>query len=167
VLRSDWAGADVALLAREELAPHEPAVVIAGPPLFLPPKEAVALGLILHELATNATKYGALSIKGGQVALSWTVERGGRGRFVTLHWRETLGRRADLGPAGFGVNLIRRATQHELGGEAVVVPQPQGLLWTIAFPLAEPAPLEAQEVITRDAHPARVAARPPHPARRG
>jgi two-component system CheB/CheR fusion protein len=80
LLDSDWKGADLATLVRSQLEPHvsndSQSLRIEGEPILLPPEIATPLGLIVHELATNADKYGALSPSGGKIDLSWTLDRG-------------------------------------------------------------------------------------------
>ena len=108
-----WEGASLRDLVSSQLAPFaaggERRVHIEGPDVTLAPPLAVPLGLALHELATNATKYGSLSRPGGVVMLCWTVENGAEGEQLSLSWREKGGP-AVTAPArrGFGTSLIER-----------------------------------------------------------
>ena len=106
-----------------------------SPPIFLPPKTSLSLSLALHELAANAAKYGALSAREGEVAVTWEVEEDKLGPALKLVWRESLG--PPVSPPrtlGFGTRLLK-VTAAELGGEASTDFAPTGLLWTLRFPL--------------------------------
>jgi two-component system CheB/CheR fusion protein len=109
--RSSWQGADLATLAREQLEAHASRnperVRIEGEPVFLSPDLATPFGLVLHELATNAAKYGSLSRPNGAIQLSWTVGRREGQRLLTVTWRERGGPPAQRPTAsGFGTTLI-------------------------------------------------------------
>lgn len=106
------------------------------PSVPLLPRQAMSLGLILHELATNAAKYGALSVPEGQVAIDWSTvtEEDGTSQ-VRLSWRESGG--PEVSPpssGGFGTRLIRFAAERELGGGVELSFQPEGLLVKLDFP---------------------------------
>jgi two-component system CheB/CheR fusion protein len=108
-----WRGAGLRELVAGQLAPFseggERRIRVAGPDALLDTSLAVPLGLALHELATNAAKYGALSRPGGHVDLSWTVERRGRTDYLNLAWRETGGPPVTAPTRrGFGTSLIER-----------------------------------------------------------
>ena len=118
--QGNWNGAELAELAEDLLTPFrsggESNIRIGGPRLVLSPKKAQAFALLLHELATNAVKYGALSRPGGSVEVSWTREGGvGAGRFRFV-WRE-IGGPPVCKPheAGFGLTVLRAAAA-EFGG---------------------------------------------------
>jgi PAS domain S-box-containing protein len=105
-----WTGAELSTIASHELAPYaekaEGRVSIGGPPVLLEPNTAQAIAVTLHELATNAAKYGALSVANGKVALNWTHGVGGP---LKLHWTEAGGPTVRV-PArkGFGGRIIER-----------------------------------------------------------
>ena len=111
---SNWQGADLAKLAHHQLdalAGDTPdRLRIEGEPIVLPPDLATPFGLVLHELATNAAKYGALSAPAGRVAVTWTVAPRNNQRILKFVWSETGGP-AVAGPAagGFGSTLIETA----------------------------------------------------------
>ena len=140
-LAHDWRSVDLAALAREALAAYRTAdddggVAIRGEPVAISPKAAQSLGLVFNELATNAVKYGALSTPAGRVELDWTVEADEDGRRVRLHWREHGG--PPVTPpaqASFGTRLIERAFKGELGGDATLAYEPEGVRLEAVFPL--------------------------------
>lgn len=105
-----WRGANLQTIAKNELAPYSEAderrVRIYGPPLLLAPDIAQAIAMTLHELATNAAKYGALSAPDGQIDLKWSREGAGR---LTLQWTE-IGGPAVQKPTrrGFGGRIIEQ-----------------------------------------------------------
>ncbi|MEZ5774619.1 MAG: CheR family methyltransferase [Hyphomicrobiaceae bacterium] len=112
LVRSEWRGASLDALARQQLAPYlsddQSRVQISGPALVLPPDVATPLGLILHELATNAAKHGALRSGRGNVRISWeTRDLEGGVRVLELKWLERGGRKAVVPErAGTGWRLI-------------------------------------------------------------
>jgi len=110
--------------------------VAPGPAVTLAPGQILPLALILHELATNAVKYGALSEPQGQVQVHWKVDRDERR--LHLHWREVGGPPVAL-PAvrGFGSRLIDFAATKDLGGAAELSFAPEGLKATIEIPLRQ------------------------------
>jgi two-component system, chemotaxis family, CheB/CheR fusion protein len=95
LVASEWAGADIAEMAREQLQPYLADEVdrlrISGEPVVLSANIATPFGLVLHELATNAAKYGALSRRKGTVSLSWTVKARNDERVVAVVWKEKGG----------------------------------------------------------------------------
>jgi len=100
------------------------------------------LSLVINELGTNATKYGAWSLPGGTVELSWTVEKAADGDpdQVTMVWKERGGPQV-VAPThkGFGSNVLKFAVQRGLKGSLDSSYEPDGLRCTISFPLAEAA----------------------------
>jgi PAS domain S-box-containing protein len=103
-----------------------------GPEVGLTPKAALALGLVLHELAVNAAKYGAWAMEGGDVALAWRVI----GDKLTLNWTES-GLEGVKAPVrkGFGTRLMTQAVEYDLDGEASQVWRPQGLDYVLTVPV--------------------------------
>jgi two-component sensor histidine kinase len=102
------------------------------------PKQALGLRLIVHELATNAVKYGALSTDGGALRLSWQVEQTDDGqRRIRLRWEERGGPEVKAPEqTGFGVKLITNVSKDDLEGEERLDYTPGGLICEIAFPTA-------------------------------
>jgi two-component sensor histidine kinase/GAF domain-containing protein len=140
-----WRGADLTDLVEAAAAPYTGfdgvrPFVISGPRLYVPPRVAIALALALHELATNAAKYGALSVSGGQVHVTWSVADEPEGRRLQLAWREQGGPAVEP-PAktGFGTRLIQRALSGELGGKVDLLFDQQGLGCEMEAILAEDA----------------------------
>ncbi|MGH6878744.1 MAG: CheR family methyltransferase [Rhizomicrobium sp.] len=135
--RENWTNAGVHELIGQELAPFgRERITAEGPELRLKPPEAMSFGMILHELVTNAGKYGALSVEDGRVSLTWCVEgQDGAGR-VKLLWKEHDGPETST-PArtGFGLKLIEREVSFSLGGSSAVAFETDGLKMTIDFPL--------------------------------
>jgi two-component sensor histidine kinase len=132
-------GEPVALddVVRRHLAPFaDHARIGPGPAVLLPPGKAAPLSLVLHELAVNAAKYGALSAAGGAVHVTWTVGDEGAGRALRLSWREEGGPPAEPGTrAGFGGQLIDHSVRDELGGTSAIEHRPEGLRVSLRIPL--------------------------------
>ena len=140
--RGYWAGAPLRELVEGQLAPHrdgDPArIVAAGPEVWLRPGAAVALGMALHELATNAAAHGALSAPGGRVRLDWSVVAATAGERLGVRWAEEGGPPVPGPPArrGFGSRLLGRGLGQELQAETRLLFAPPGLRWEIDAPLA-------------------------------
>lgn len=115
---------------------EESRISIRGPDVLLQPQPAVSLSLAVHELCTNAIKYGALSNDTGCVNICWTVEPGQTGPALRLRWRETGGPPvAPVTARGFGSRMIEGALAAELDGAAVLDFRPEGLVCRIDAPL--------------------------------
>jgi two-component sensor histidine kinase len=130
---SEWSGVSLKRLVQNQLGifvQDWSRVDIDGEDFILPENVVQGLGMILHELATNATKYGSLAVSGGAIQISWTVNRAAQ--LVTLRWRETGIAAARIGSRGFGTELIE-GTAASLGGTAIAASTPDGLQWTIAI----------------------------------
>ncbi|WP_438381958.1 HWE histidine kinase domain-containing protein [Asaia sp. BMEF1] len=116
LMRQAWQSGDLETLAREVLARIAPIerFRLEGIPVSLGPNTATTLGLMLHELGTNAAKYGALSVEKGRVSLVWSIEADEMRRNLTLHWQEEGGPpvRAPQS-SGFGSRLLRAGFGHQ------------------------------------------------------
>ena len=138
-----WRGADVADLVREQVVlgvVESNRVAFSGPALLLDPQSALHLALVLHELATNARKYGALSVPQGQLSVSWSM-LANKGRMLVLQWSERGGPAvAAPSSVGFGTSLIQQALDAH-GGSASIQYAAEGVTCEIKLPLAEPVPL--------------------------
>lgn len=137
---SRWEGASLNRLVEEELAPYRSAeaerIAVAGPAVFLKPETAQIIALVLHELATNAVKYGALSDAAGQVKLAWQCEQ----NRLSLQWEETGG--PPVTPPtieGYGTKVITASIQQQLGGTATFDWRPVGLTFTMAISIGDSA----------------------------
>ena len=132
----NWQGAGLDAVVRAALKPHlggaRERLTFDGEDFRLKPKSAVAVSMALHELGTNAAKYGALSTGQGSVAVTW---RAGDGRF-RLSWREQGGPTgAPPTRRGFGTMMIERGLASELQGEVRIDYRPSGVVCTIDAPL--------------------------------
>ena len=139
------AGIDLESLVADELLAsiaHEGEQAhISGPAVLLQPRAATTFGLALHELATNAIKFGALSRPGGQVSVTWWIEEavdGGVSRLL-FEWTETGGQRPVLAPRprGFGMNMLERTLPFELDAETTLAFAARGVTCRIILPLNE------------------------------
>jgi PAS domain S-box-containing protein len=115
--KTRWIGADLTTIAVQELEPYtqkeQKRVQIAGPPIVLEPDAAQAVAITLHELSTNAAKYGALSVASGRVDLNWSSETDGR---LRLSWAETGGPAVHTPTRkGFGRRIIEQMVAHQSG----------------------------------------------------
>jgi PAS domain S-box-containing protein len=133
--QSRWEGADLAGLVDEELAPYRAhdydRVEASGPGIVLQPAAAQTLALVLHELVTNAAKYGALSSDSGKVKLDWKSD----GRTIDFSWVESGGPKASK-PAnvGFGTRIVMASIERQLGGKVAFNWLPEGLTCTFSVP---------------------------------
>lgn len=115
--RSHWEGASLRAILEHETEAHGPhRISLNGPPVALEPSPALSFGMIFHELATNAAKYGALSVPEGQVLVDWAVSDLKK-PMLHLSWRERGGPPAAAPTRkGFGSRLIERNVRHDLSG---------------------------------------------------
>jgi PAS domain S-box-containing protein len=136
--RNDWTGSNLADIVREEMEAHKGAgtFAISGPAVILAPRASLAISMALHELATNALKYGALSVSRGRVAISWRIKYDlSRPATLEISWRESGGPTvAAPTNQGFGSRLLK-ATAAELKGALTSEWKPKGLRWALTFPL--------------------------------
>jgi PAS domain S-box-containing protein len=140
--RENWESAGLLDLVKEALEPFGIAngraerFVIAGSNIRLPPKVTLTLGVVFHELATNATKYGAFSNNTGSISIRWAIEPTPGSDRLALHWQEKDGPNvAPPSRKGFGSRFIERGLAHELQGSAHLDYQMNGLICTINIPV--------------------------------
>jgi two-component sensor histidine kinase len=130
----------VADLVWRELAPYATRdnVEIHGPGILLRPEAGQAMAMVLHELVTNAAKYGALSTKNGRVSIRWDRHLNGHPRpHLVFQWQETGGPPVvPLGRSGFGTKTIRDLIPYELGGTVDLVLAPEGVRCRLELPAA-------------------------------
>src|SRR5262249_41778860 len=138
-----WIGIGLKDLLTAVLAPHlsaqEERATLEGPPILLSARAVVPLSMALHELTTNAVKYGALSVRGGRIDISWILT-GGEDQTVELTWRERGGPKVKHGASsGFGTALIDRVVTYDLDGTAKIDFDPSGVRCTLTFPVRDQA----------------------------
>jgi len=135
---SRWGSVELDALVRSQLAPYAAGtkVRISGANVMLPAAETQAVTRVLHELATNAAKYGALSTADGRVSVTWDVKQSGAVMNLTLLWREFGGPPvASEHPSSYGTNLICNLIPHELGGAVALVFAQEGVNCRIEIPI--------------------------------
>ncbi|SDN14101.1 PAS domain S-box-containing protein [Methylobacterium phyllostachyos] len=160
LVEDNWESASLRSVVERALAPHRLAevdvtrFVLDGPDARLHPKVAVTLGMALHELMTNAAKYGSLSIPEGRVAVSWALHALDDGRQqLALSWEEHDGPPVTRPTRrGFGSRLIERQLPMEFDGRAAITYAPDGVVCQLEVPLTQLGWV-GQE--TLDGHPAR------------
>lgn len=130
----NWKGAQLRQIVDQSVAPFRTTdrIDVGGPDARVTPKQALALSIALHELGTNAMKYGALSDRSGRITLAWSVDAG----LLHMSWRESGG--PEVAPptrTGFGTRLIERSLANDLGGEARILYLPAGVVAQMSTPL--------------------------------
>jgi two-component sensor histidine kinase len=146
LLASQGNGAQLRDIIMAEVSPYkaEGRSKLVGPEVVLPPRLALVMALLLHELATNAAKYGAFSISEGKVSIHWSIDRG----HLEFLWRESGG--PTVTPPtrrGFGTRLFMRALE-PFGGTADAEFLPTGLMCSLLLPLTEFSPGVVPEAAT-------------------
>ncbi|CAH1675704.1 Sensor histidine kinase [Hyphomicrobiales bacterium] len=144
--QSSWSSAPIRAVVEGALAPHRSglgAIRIQGPPLQLPADQAMTLALAVNELATNAVKYGALSVEAGEVSINWSTGRPNSEDAFRFEWLERGGppvvrpRRQ-----GFGSRLVERVMSQKFHGEVELDYRPEGLRYLLATTMVYVAPRE-------------------------
>lgn len=153
LVEENWAGADLQAIVERALAPYEQPKVgrlrMDGPPVRLSPQQAVSMSLVLHELATNAVKYGALAVPGGRVAVEWNQNVDAQGaRHMTLLWEERGGPPVAVPRRqGFGSRLITRSFSEDSGGRTRVEFAPEGVRCVIELTLSTDAEIPMLDLV--------------------
>jgi len=149
-------------------------VELSDAAVVLQPNEAVTLGLVLTKLASNAAKYGALSVPAGRAELAWTVRDEAGKKWLSLAWKERTGPRIETFPSmEFGTRFNTQSIDYELEGVAKLTFRPDGLRCEIEFPLRDNRTETIEREISRQAEelphgvPKPTAAWPEGPDRRG
>jgi PAS domain S-box-containing protein len=151
--QSRWQGAELVRLVEEELAPYRrpegESITASGPDISLEPRTAQTLALALHELSTNAAKYGALSVMAGRLRLTWELQS----ERLVLHWVESGGPPTHP-PAspGFGIRVIDASVERQLEGEAKFDWRPEGLHCSLSVPLTDKIAPSARRAGGQRAH---------------
>ncbi len=136
--QNGWNGVDLGELVRRQLAPHamDANATIGGPNVTLSAAGTQALAMVLHELVTNAAKYGALSTPHGRVEVSWS--RGEDGTDLSIVWREIGGPAVAASlDCKYGVRIIRELIPNELNGSVDLAVEPAGVCCKIQIPVAD------------------------------
>ncbi len=135
LVRNEWHGVEIEELVRAQLAPFADLIgfriATHGPKLRLKPGSAQAIGLVLHELATNAGKYGALSVDTGRIDVGWGVD----GETFTMSWTEREG--PPVRPPerhGFGTIVMRAMAERSMNGTVLLDYPPSGVIWRLTSP---------------------------------
>lgn len=136
-----WQGASLGDLIAAELETfqhHDGQISLTGPVVILPPDVAQPVSMVLHELATNAAKYGGLSVPEGHVSVEWNDDHGQ----VAIHWTEKGGPRVQSAPSrnGFGSRLITMLFERQIGGKVDRRWEQTGLVCDLVFPLTRRTP---------------------------
>jgi PAS domain S-box-containing protein len=139
--RENWEGAELREIIDEVVEPYlrqkTKHFEIEGPRLRLIPRTALAIAMAVHELATNAAKYGALSVPSGCVVITWAITPGDVPRLV-LRWQERGGPPVTVPTRrGFGTRLIERSLAQDIGGEVRLTYAPAGAVCVMDIPLSE------------------------------
>ncbi|MFN4141828.1 PAS domain-containing protein [Aestuariivirga sp.] len=140
LVHNSWQGVSFPALVRSQLAHLSDLIgrriLTTGPDIWVKPSAAQALGMALHELATNASKYGALSSEGGKVEIAWKIVPSAEGERFHLIWREGGGP-APRRPVrqGFGSILLKTMTEMTFGGSVTNDFLPEGLSWSLTAPV--------------------------------
>jgi two-component sensor histidine kinase len=136
--QQNWEGADLRNIVEKALSPFTAPgreFDVVGPDVMLLPKSALAVAMAVHELATNAAKYGALSNGSGRISVHWTIAEGDE-EHLQIVWTEAGGPKvAAPSSKGFGSRLIERGLAGQLGGEAVIDYRETGVVCRIMAPL--------------------------------
>ena len=131
-----WHGVSLEEIVRRELAPYTAGnVAIGGPRVTLKADAAQAVAMVLHELATNAAKYGAFSKRGGRLSLRWRWLRNGSSGRLAIEWQELGGPPVQVpSQSGYGTSIVRELIPFELGGTADLDFAPDGLRCRLEIP---------------------------------
>jgi PAS domain S-box-containing protein len=130
--------AEVVARAAKGCGADDGRIAFEGEDVEVAPRTAVSLAMAVHELCTNAVKYGALSTDAGRVAVAWSVAGKGEGRRLALRWTESGGPPVlPPGRRGFGSRMIERGLSAELGGDVELLFRPEGVVCRIDAPLPE------------------------------
>lgn len=142
--QSEWGTTPIKSVVSVELAPYtnddDHTVITEGPDVELAPNDALSLGLAIHELATNAAKYGALSCTGGRVEVLWSLVNA---KLARIEWTESNGPKVALPEKrGFGTDLIEKIVAHELRHPVDLEFHPDGVRCVLLVPVREPSEFE-------------------------
>ncbi|MBL0403536.1 PAS domain-containing protein [Microvirga aerilata] len=136
--QESWDSAELRTIVHQAISPFESVdlqrFAISGPAIKLPPQQVLPLSMAVHELLTNALKYGALSVPSGWISISWDIAPDGK--TLSLRWDENGGPPVKApSKRGFGTRLIERGLAQELGGAVTIEFDPSGVICAITIPL--------------------------------
>jgi two-component sensor histidine kinase len=137
---SGWQTVGLDALVRNQLAPYATGtnITVSGIDVMLTPAEMRAVAMVLHELVTNAAKYGALSTPGGSVLVNWDCKPNGDGTNLSIIWQELDGPTVKSeAQSSYGTDLIRNLIPHELGGEVDLAFVSDGVSCRIEIPIGQ------------------------------
>lgn len=142
--QSDWGTTPIGSVVEVELAPYardqDHTLELIGPHTELAPNDALSLGLAIHELSTNAAKFGSLSVPGGRVTVRWSQVSD---RLAKIEWIESGGPEvAKPQRRGFGTDLIEKIVAHELRHPVELDFCPEGVRCALLVPVREPSEFE-------------------------
>ena len=142
--QSDWGTTPIRAVVEVELAPYardeDHQLDLVGPHTELAPNDALSLGLAIHELATNAAKYGSLSVPGGKVTVRWSQIND---TLAKIEWIESDGPPVSQPQRrGFGTDLIEKIVAHELRHPVELDFRPEGVRCSLLVPIREPSEFE-------------------------
>jgi two-component sensor histidine kinase len=136
--KSGWQSVGLDALVRNQLAPYatDTNITISGTDIMLTAAKVQAVARVLHELVTNAAKYGALSTPGGHVSVNWDRKPNGEGTNLSIVWQELNGPTVkSVAQSSYGTDLIRNLIPHELGGKVDLAFDPKGVSCRIELPI--------------------------------
>ncbi len=144
--RENWESAGLFDIVHDALEPFAVAdgrakrIILKGENIRFPPTEALALGIVFNELATNAAKYGALSNEAGSILIEWKKEPSAESARILLHWKEKDGPPVTApSRKGFGTRVIERGLAHELDSSVHLDFPPSGMACTMTIPMPKVA----------------------------
>jgi two-component sensor histidine kinase len=151
LIRNEWQGVDVEDLVRAQLAHFADLIgsriLVDGAKLRFNSAAAQAVGLALHELATNASKYGALSTKSGSVTVRWQLD----GSIFVMKWTERGGPPVSAPTQrGFGSTVLGLLVKRTVGGEVNLDYAPSGIIWTLTCPSANTLEARQREQVSAE-----------------
>lgn len=151
IVADDWAGVDIADLVRvlvgQYVPPQSERLRLEGPPIILSPEASQNLGLAIHELAANASRFGALSNATGRLSVHWHVKHGKEDDLLALTWTERGGPAVLDRPSrrGFGMTVIERNLTRALGAQVEIAFEEAGLSVEVVLPLRGVLPLASPD----------------------
>jgi PAS domain S-box-containing protein len=154
ITESGWRSASLTEILNPLLAPFLDRITLTGPEVFLEPDPTFGLSAAVHELATNAIKFGSLSVRSGRIEVTWSVQRTEQGLTLLFDWKERNGPRQKRNRRpGFGSKLIHTVIERQLNGKVLQSFGPKGMDANLTIPLTHerwpggpaPSPADASQ----------------------